>query len=63
MNKKVKELLDADYIEQNKQEILIRKEYLDIIIRNTKRLERVAEEIFDVTRLESGKFTLKKISF
>jgi signal transduction histidine kinase len=57
------ELLNADYIEQDKQEILIRKEYLDIIIRNTKRLERVAKEIFDVTRLESGKFMLKKEDF
>jgi signal transduction histidine kinase len=57
------ELLNADYIEQNKQEILIRKEYLDIIIRNTKRLERLVEEIFDVTRLESRKFMLKKEDF
>jgi signal transduction histidine kinase len=56
----VTELLDADYIEQNKQEILIKKEYVDIIIRNTRRLERLVEQIIDVTRIENGRFTLKK---
>jgi signal transduction histidine kinase len=34
-----KELLDAAYKEQHKQEILI-KEYINIIIRNTRRFER-----------------------
>jgi signal transduction histidine kinase len=59
----VTELLDADYIEQNKQEILIKKEYVDIIIRNTKRLERLVEQIIDVTRIENRRFTLKKQDF
>ena len=55
----VTELLDAEYIEQNKQEILIRKEYVDILIRNAKRLERLAEEILDVTKIERGRFAIK----
>jgi signal transduction histidine kinase len=55
----VTELLDAEYIEQNKQEILIRKEYVDILIRNAKRLERLAEEILDVTKIERGRLTIK----
>jgi signal transduction histidine kinase len=55
----VTELLDAEYIEQNKQEILIRKEYVDILTRNAKRLERLAEEILDVTKIERGRLTIK----
>lgn len=48
----VTELLDAEFIEQNKKEILIRKEYVDILIRNAKRLERLAEGILDVRKIK-----------
>ena len=39
------------------------KELLDIIFRNSKRLMQLAEEILDVTRIESGSFFLKKEKF
>ena len=37
--------------------------FLDIILRNAKRLMQLAEEILDVTRIESGSFSLKKEKF
>jgi signal transduction histidine kinase len=39
------------------------KKFLDIIFRNAKRLMQLAEEILDVTRIESGSFSLKKEKF
>jgi two-component system, OmpR family, sensor histidine kinase VicK len=39
------------------------KEYLDIIIRNAKRLQRLTEDILDVTRIESKSLDLKKELF
>jgi signal transduction histidine kinase len=39
------------------------KEFLDIIYRNSKRLMQLAEEILDVTRIESGSLFLKKEKF
>jgi two-component system sensor histidine kinase VicK len=38
-------------------------EYLDVIIRNAKRLQRLTEDILDVTRIESKSLDLKKMSF
>jgi two-component system sensor histidine kinase VicK len=38
-------------------------EYLDVIIRNAKRLQRLTEDILDVTRIESKSLELKKESF
>jgi two-component system, OmpR family, sensor histidine kinase VicK len=38
-------------------------EYLDVIIRNAKRLQRLTEDILDVTRIESKSLDLKKESF
>jgi len=37
--------------------------FLDIILRNAKRLMQLAEEILDITRIESGSFSLKKEKF
>jgi signal transduction histidine kinase len=37
--------------------------YLDVIIRNAKRLQRLTEDILDVTRIESKSLDLKKESF
>ena len=39
------------------------KEYLDVIIRNAKRLQRLTEDILDITRIESKSFDLKKEIF
>jgi two-component system, OmpR family, sensor histidine kinase VicK len=38
-------------------------EYLDVIIRNAKRLQRLTEDILDITRIESKSLDLKKESF
>ena len=38
-------------------------EYLDVIIRNAKRLQRLTEDILDVTRIEIKSLDLKKESF
>src|SRR5215472_539438 len=40
-----------------------RAEYLDVIIRNAKRLQRLTEDILDITRIESKSLDLKKESF
>ena len=39
------------------------EEILDIIIRNSKRLKKLAEDILNVARIESGSFLLKKEKF
>jgi two-component system, OmpR family, sensor histidine kinase VicK len=39
------------------------KEYLDVIIRNAKRLERLSEDILDITKIESKSLGLKKELF
>jgi signal transduction histidine kinase len=39
------------------------QELLDIVIRNAKRLNRLSDEILDVTKLESQRFELKKEKF
>jgi signal transduction histidine kinase len=36
---------------------------LDIILRNSKRLMQLTEDILDVTKIESGSFLLKKVKF
>jgi len=39
------------------------KEYIDVIIRNAKKLKRLSEDILDTTRIESKTLNLKKQSF
>jgi two-component system, OmpR family, sensor histidine kinase VicK len=39
------------------------KEYIDVIIRNAKRLERLSEDILDTTRIEAKTLNLNKQSF
>ncbi len=39
------------------------KEYLDVIIRNAKRLQRLSEDILDITKIESKSLGLKKELF
>ena len=52
------EMLDIEYQEQNKQEILVDKRYNEIIICNARRLERLAENILDVSRIKENKLKL-----
>jgi signal transduction histidine kinase len=46
-------------LQHGKQE----KEYLDVIIRNAKRLQRLSEDILDITKIESKSLGLKKELF
>ena len=39
------------------------REYVDVIVRNAKRLQRLTEEILDVTKIESHSLKLKKEEF
>ena len=53
----------AELLRQGGMNIEKDKELLDIIYRSAKRLMRLAEEILDVTRIESGSLFLKKEKF
>jgi signal transduction histidine kinase len=39
------------------------EEYLDVIIRNARRLQQLADDILDVTKIESQSLKLKKETF
>jgi signal transduction histidine kinase len=52
------EMLDVEYQEQNKQEILVDKRHNETIIRNARRLERLAENILDVSRIKENKLKI-----
>jgi signal transduction histidine kinase len=54
----IAEMLDVEYQEQNKQEILVDKRHNETIIRNARRLERLAENILDVSKIKDNKFKL-----
>jgi signal transduction histidine kinase len=51
------ELLRSKIMDSNQHELL------DVIIRNAKRLQRLSDNILDVTRIESGKLKLSKERF
>ena len=52
------EMLDVEYQEQNKQEILVDKRHNETIFRNARRLKRLAENILDVSRIKDNKLKL-----
>ena len=52
-----------NYFETEKTDIEKDEEILDVIIRNSKRLMKLAEDILNVARIESGSFFLKKELF
>jgi signal transduction histidine kinase len=54
----IAEMLDAEYQEQNKQEILVDKRHNESIFRNARRLERLAENILDVSKIKDNKLKL-----
>lgn len=57
------ELIEAEFEETGKEEITVKKEHFQLIVRNIKRLERVASEILDVTRIADQTLNLKKEHF
>jgi signal transduction histidine kinase len=57
------ELIEAEFEETGKEEITLKKEHFKVIVRNTKRLERVASEILDVTRIADQTLNLRKEYF
>ena len=52
-----------DYNNNNDNDVAEQCELLDIIIRNAKRLQRLTENVLDVTKIESSLFTLRKERF
>ena len=53
----------CELLRDRKTDIVKDEEILDVIIRNSKRLMKLAEDILNVARIESGSFFLKKESF
>ena len=53
----------ADILRSKKTDGGQEAEYLDMIIRNAKRLQRLTEDILDISRIESKSLDLKKESF
>ena len=57
------ELIEYEFEEAGKKEIILKKEYFERLVRNTNRLERLASEILDVTRIDDQSLRLKKEHF
>ena len=53
----------ADVLRYKLQHGKLENEYLDVIIRNAKRLQRLSEDILDITKIESKSLGLKKELF
>ncbi|HEY9485103.1 MAG TPA: HAMP domain-containing sensor histidine kinase, partial [Nitrososphaeraceae archaeon] len=53
----------CELLRDRKTDILKDEEILDVIIRNSKRLMKLAEDILNVAKIESGSFSLKKERF
>ena len=57
------ELIEYEFEESDKKEITLKKEYFERLVRNTKRLERLASEILDVTKIDDQSLRLNKTYF
>jgi len=57
------ELIEYEFEESDKKEIILKKEYFERLVRNTNRLERLASEILDVTRIDDQSLRLNKEHF
>jgi len=55
--------LDSELLRDRKTDIVKDEEILDVIIRNSKRLMKLAEDILNVARIESGSFFLNNERF
>jgi two-component system, OmpR family, sensor histidine kinase VicK len=53
----------AEILRSKQTDVGQEAEYLDMIIRNAKRLQRLTEDILDISRIESKSLDLKKESF
>jgi signal transduction histidine kinase len=53
----------CELLRDRKTDLVRDEEFLDVIIRNSKRLMKLAEDILNVARIESGSFFLKKERF
>ncbi len=53
----------SDFLLHSKQNEKKQREMMEIIVRNAKRLQRLTEDILDVTKIESNLLTLKKEFF
>jgi signal transduction histidine kinase len=53
----------CELLRDRKTDLVRDEEILDVIIRNSKRLMKLAEDILNVARIESGSFILKKERF
>jgi len=57
-------LLQAESIfDSSKNNLSIQKEMVEIIVRNARRLQRLTEDILDITRIEGGTLKLNKHNF
>ncbi|MGC1930004.1 MAG: hypothetical protein WA667_13585 [Candidatus Nitrosopolaris sp.] len=54
------ELIEYEFEGADKKAITLKKEYFERLVRNTNRLERLASEILDVTRIEDQSLRLNK---
>jgi signal transduction histidine kinase len=57
------ELLEYEFEESDKKEIKLQREHLERLARNTRRLERLASEILDVTKIDDQSLRLNKEYF
>jgi signal transduction histidine kinase len=57
------ELIEYEFEESGKKEITLKIEHFERLVRNVKRLERVASEILDVTKIDDESLRLKKEYF
>jgi signal transduction histidine kinase len=57
------ELLEYEFEESDKKEIKLQREHFERLARNTKRLERLASEILDVTKIDDQSLRLNKEYF
>lgn len=57
------ELIEYEFEESDKKEITLKREYFERLVRNTKRLERLASEILDVTKIDDQLLRLNKVHF
>jgi signal transduction histidine kinase len=57
------ELIEYEFAESDKKEIKLQREHFERLVRNTKRLERLASAILDVTKIDDQSLRLTKEFF
>jgi signal transduction histidine kinase len=57
------ELIEYEFEESGKKEVTLKIEHFERLVRNVKRLERLASEILDVTKIDDQSLRLKKEYF